>query len=66
MEPDAENDRPESVNINVTTTQFGGDDALQDNQANLEDEGKEPDIPVVAGNEDLEVNADLVRPKTAP
>ena len=30
LEPDAENDRPESVNINVTTTQFGGDDALQD------------------------------------
>lgn len=54
-EPD---DRPESVNINVASTAFGGADALQDGQADLEEEGKEPDIPVVAGNEDLEVSAE--------
>ena len=59
LEPDTdananliEGDGPESVNINVNTSQFGGDDAQEDFKEDLE-ETKETVSPLVAGNEDL-------------
>ena len=57
-------DVDEPANINVTTSQFGGDDGAQEDGEADQEETKEP--PNIAGNEDLDVNEEQVRPKTAP
>ena len=55
-------DVDEPANINVTTSQFGGDDGAQEDEK--QNETQEP--ANITGNEDLNVNEEQVRPKTAP